>query len=79
MGEDAGFGELLDQPEVRVTRMSEEHGVLDLSRTSWRPKVGDQVRVIPNHVCIVTHLNDRVVGLRGGKVVEEYPIEARGR
>jgi len=79
MGEDAGFGELLDQPDVRVTRMSEEHGVLDLSRTPWRPRVGDQVRVIPNHVCIVTHLNDRVVGLRGGKVVEEYAVEARGR
>ena len=79
MGEDAGFGELLDQPEVRVTRMSEEHGVLDLSRTSWRPKVGDQVRVIPNHVCIVTHLNDAVVGIRGGEIVEKYAVEARGR
>lgn len=79
LGEDAGYGELQDQPEVRVTRMSEEHGVLDLSRTSWRPKVGDQVRVIPNHVCIVTHLNDRVVGIRDGEVVEEYAIEARGR
>jgi D-serine deaminase-like pyridoxal phosphate-dependent protein len=79
MGEDAGLGELLEHPEVRVMRTSEEHGVLDLGRTAWRPKVGDQVRVIPNHVCIVTHLNDAVVGIRGGEVVEEYAIEARGR
>lgn len=79
LGADAGFGELLDRPEVRVVRMSEEHGVLDLSATDWRPVVGEQVRIVPNHVCIVTHLNDQVVGIRDGRVVEGYPIEARGR
>ena len=36
--------------------------MLDLSRTAWRPPVGDVVRVVPNHVCIVVHLNDRLVG-----------------
>lgn len=79
LGTEAGFGELLDRPEVRVVRMSEEHGVLDLSATDWRPAVGEQVRIVPNHVCIVTHLNDQVVGIRDGRVVEGYPIEARGR
>ncbi len=74
-----GFGELLDRPEVTVTRMSEEHGVLDLSRTSWRPTVGEQVRVIPNHVCIVVHLNDVIQGVRGSDVVVSWPVEARGR
>jgi D-serine deaminase-like pyridoxal phosphate-dependent protein len=75
----AGYGELLEQPEVRVVRMSEEHGILDLASTAWRPRVGDQVRVIPNHVCIVTHLNDSMVGIRDGQVIERYPVEARGR
>jgi D-serine deaminase-like pyridoxal phosphate-dependent protein len=74
-----GFGELLDHAEVTVTRMSEEHGVLDLAGTSWRPRVGEQVRVLPNHVCVVTHLNDVIVGIRGGVVVERWPVEARGR
>jgi len=74
-----GFGELLDHPEVTVKSMSEEHGILDLSRTSWRPVVGEQVRIIPNHVCIVTHLNDTIVGIRGGAVVERYSVDARGR
>jgi D-serine deaminase-like pyridoxal phosphate-dependent protein len=76
---DGSFGELLDRQDVTVVRMSEEHGVLDLSRTDWRPKVGDQVRVIPNHVCIVTHLNDVMVGIRGGEVVERFDVAARGR
>jgi D-serine deaminase-like pyridoxal phosphate-dependent protein len=59
--------------------MSEEHGMLDLSSTTWRPQVGDMVRVIPNHVCIVVHLNDVVVGLRGDAVETSWPIAARGR
>jgi D-serine deaminase-like pyridoxal phosphate-dependent protein len=74
-----GFGCLLDQPDVFVKGMSEEHGLLDLSRTSWRPAVGDRVRVIPNHVCIVVHLNDVIAGVRGDVVETTWPVSARGR
>jgi D-serine deaminase-like pyridoxal phosphate-dependent protein len=77
--EGEGFGQLLDRPEVLVQRMSEEHGVLDLSKTTWRPEVGERVRVIPNHVCIVVHLNDVVYGLRDGAIETSWPIAARGR
>ena len=64
-GEAAGYGCLLDRPEVRVVRMSEEHGILDLRGSDWHPRVGDVVRIIPNHVCIVVHLNDIIHGVRG--------------
>lgn len=77
--EGEGWGALLDRPDVLVSRMSEEHGVLDLSRTTWRPEVGEQVRIVPNHVCIVVHLNDRIVGVAGDRVVERWAVEARGR
>ncbi len=74
-----GFGALLDLPDVVVARMSEEHGILDLSRTDWRPSVGDLVRVVPNHVCIVVHLNDLMYGVRGDRVDTSWPVDARGR
>jgi D-serine deaminase-like pyridoxal phosphate-dependent protein len=74
-----GFGALLDRPEVLVVRMSEEHGILDLANTDWRPKIGEQVRVVPNHVCIVVHLNDVVYGVRGEMVETSWPVSARGR
>jgi len=74
-----GFGELLGRPGVTVRTMSEEHGILDLGQDGWRPRVGDRVRIIPNHVCIVTHLFDEVAGLRGEQVVERWPVGARGR
>ncbi len=74
-----GFGCLVGHPEVVVASMSEEHGVLDLSATSWRPRVGERVRVIPNHVCIVVHLNDTIAGVRGDVVETSWPVVARGR
>jgi D-serine deaminase-like pyridoxal phosphate-dependent protein len=79
VGADDGFGSLLEHPEVVVKGMSEEHGLLDLSTSTWRPTVGERVRVIPNHVCIVVHLNDVVVGVRGTNVETSWPVAARGR
>jgi D-serine deaminase-like pyridoxal phosphate-dependent protein len=74
-----GFGAMLDRPEVVVSRMSEEHGILDLSRTDWRPRVGDLVRIVPNHVCIVVHQFDEIVGVRNGVAESKWPVTARGR
>jgi D-serine deaminase-like pyridoxal phosphate-dependent protein len=77
--EGEGWGTLLDRPDVLVMRMSEEHGILDLSKTSWRPEVGELVRVVPNHVCIVVHLNDVMYGVRGERVEKSWRVDARGR
>ncbi len=74
-----GFGAVMDHREVLVSAMSEEHGILDLSNSAWRPRVGELVRVIPNHVCIVVHLNDVLFALDGDRVVDEWPVAARGR
>ena len=74
-----GFGSLLSHPDILVKSMSEEHGMLDLSKSTWQPRVGDVVRVIPNHVCIVVHLNDVMFGVRGDQVERSWPVEARGR
>ena len=78
-GEGEGYGALIDHPEVIVTRMSEEHGILDLSRTSWKPRLGDRVRIVPNHVCIVVHLFDEIIGVRNDAVESRWPVVARGR
>jgi D-serine deaminase-like pyridoxal phosphate-dependent protein len=73
-----GYGQLLDRPEVTVARLSEEHGVLDLSRTDWRPRVGDRVRIIPNHVCVSVNLQPAVHGVRGSRIERTWPVEAKG-
>lgn len=77
-GGDAGFGVLLDRPDVTVAALSEEHGVLDLSGTEWRPRVGDRVRIVPNHVCVSVNLQDHLLA-RDGDGHRLLPLEGRGR
>jgi D-serine deaminase-like pyridoxal phosphate-dependent protein len=77
--EGEGFGCVMDHSDVVVKGMSEEHGILDLSNTSWRPAVGEKVRIIPNHVCVVVHLNDVIAGVRKENVETSWPVSARGR
>jgi len=73
-----GFGALLDRPEVFVKGLSEEHGLLDLSATDWRPEVGERVRIVPNHVCISVNLQPRVHGVRADLVERSWEVAARG-
>ena len=77
-GGDEGFGVLLDHPEVVLKAVSEEHGVLDINRSDWRPEVGELVRVLPNHVCVSVNLQDELLVLVDG-ALERWPLEARGR
>ncbi len=77
-GGDGGFAVLQDHPEVVVKGVSEEHGVLDLSKSDWRPRVGDRVRVLPNHVCVSVNLQDELLVLVDD-TLERWPLEARGR
>jgi len=73
-----GYGALLDRPEVRLHGLSEEHGLLDLSGTDWRPRVGDRVRVVPNHACASVNLHERLHVLRQGTLVATHTVAARG-
>lgn len=77
-GEGGGFGVLLDRPEVIVVGLSEEHGVLDLGATDWRPRIGERVRVVPNHVCVSVNLQDRILVVDDAEHRLIEP-EARGR
>ncbi len=73
-----GLGALLDRPGVLVKAANEEHGLLDLTGTDWRPRVGDRVRIVPNHVCASVNLQDTVWGIRGDDVVTSFDVAARG-
>ncbi|MBV1694850.1 MAG: alanine racemase [Hyphomicrobiales bacterium] len=74
-----GHGLILEHPEARIKGFAEEHGFLDLSKCNARPKVGDIVRVVPNHVCVVVNMVDQLIAVRGGEVVEVMPVAARGK
>ncbi|MGF9759905.1 D-TA family PLP-dependent enzyme [Microvirga sp. 0TCS3.31] len=74
-----GHGLILEHPQAKIARFAEEHGFLDLSGCNDRPNIGDVVRVIPNHVCVVVNMVDRLVAVRGHEIIGELPVAARGR
>jgi D-serine deaminase-like pyridoxal phosphate-dependent protein len=74
-----GHGLILEHPEARIARFAEEHGFLDLARSNTRPNVGDVVRIVPNHVCVVVNMMDEVVMVRGEEIIGTLPVAARGK
>ncbi len=74
-----GYGLILEHPQARIKGFAEEHGFLDLSACNERPQVGDVLRVIPNHVCVVVNMVDRMIAVRGGEIVDVLPVAARGK
>jgi D-serine deaminase-like pyridoxal phosphate-dependent protein len=74
-----GYGLILEHPRARIAGFAEEHGFLDLAGCNDKPEIGDVVRVIPNHVCVVVNMVDRLIAVRGGEIIGEIPVAARGR
>jgi D-serine deaminase-like pyridoxal phosphate-dependent protein len=62
--------------EVDFAEANEEHGFL-LDAGTPRLRVGDMVRVVPNHACGTTNMWSHVTAVRGGDVVARWPISAR--
>jgi D-serine deaminase-like pyridoxal phosphate-dependent protein len=77
-GAEAGYGLLMDYPDAIIERLSEEHAMVDLSRSERKPALGERVRILPNHVCVVTNLHDEVVVSRNGMAEGVWPVAARG-
>ena len=73
------YGVVLDDHGTTIVRCSEEHGVLQHCGSKPRYKVGEKVRVIPNHACIILNLHDAAYGVRGDEVVARWNIAARGK
>ena len=61
-----------------MASLSEEHGVLDISRSAWVPRIGERVRIVPNHVCVSVNLQDRLLAQEAGGT-SWLPLEGRGR
>ncbi|MCB8875340.1 alanine racemase [Acidisoma silvae] len=77
-GKVPGYGLILDYPDAVIERVTEEHGMVDLSQSEMKPKIGDRLLILPNHVCVVTNLHNDVVAIRNGQVEAVWPVAARG-
>ena len=75
----AGFGAIVGFPDLVIERVNDYHGVVAVPTGADRPGLGDVVAIIPNHVCPVVDLVDRVVAVGADGSAEDWPVDARGR
>lgn len=83
-GEDYGWGTWgrpQARPDLAINRATEEHGVIELpdgaADPAWR--IGERVRIVPNHACGAVNMHDELVAIDGERVVEHWAVIGRGR
>jgi D-serine deaminase-like pyridoxal phosphate-dependent protein len=77
-GPAAGHGVVLEAQASSIERLSEEHAVVALA-PGERLELGQEVRIVPNHVCVVVNLADELVVHGEGVGPVAWPVDARGR
>ena len=73
----AGHGCIIEYPQAKITKLSEEHGQVDVRNCDRPPKVGERVSVIPNHICPCVNLQDRMWWIEPGEPPRAVNIDAR--
>lgn len=73
-----GYGVSHGHGDAKVYAANEEHGYIDATGDAGKLRVGDLVRITPNHVCPVTNLFDEVVFVQGENVLGAVKVDARG-
>jgi len=78
-GAKTGYGYVVEAPDAPLIKLNEEHGHLDITRSTHKFHVGEVLTVIPNHVCTCVNMHDEVFTLRDGEVVGSWRVAARGK
>jgi len=73
-------GLILEHPEAKIARFCRGARFFSTSPAATpAPLVGDVVRIVPNHVCVVVNMVDEVVMVRGDEIIGTLPVAARGK
>jgi len=78
-GDHIGHGVVLQDPDAIFYGLSEEHGHLDITSSTRTYKLGERLRIVPNHVCATINMHDTIYGVRGDQVETVWNVAARGR
>ncbi len=64
--------------QAKISKLSEEHGQMEVKDVDTPPNIGDLVQILPNHICPVINLFDYVALKSKGKVLGLVKVDARG-
>ena len=73
-----GHGLILDHPSLIISELSEEHGCI-ISEKPTGLSIGQKIRIIPNHTCVVSNMLDHVILIKDEQVVGIEKVIARGK
>ena len=71
--------EFVDLPGAVYTFGGDEHGIIRLSEVKRRVKLGEKFKLIVSHCDPTVNLYDEYYVAKNGRVVEKWPIAARGK
>lgn len=62
-----------------IDSLFDEHAIILNEKFAKNVRVGDLVRIYPNHICLVVNLYDYAYLVNSDEVCEKVPVLARGR
>ena len=71
-----GHGLVLEAPHSEIVQLNEEHGYVDLAEGDAL-ELGQQVRIVPNHACVVSNLFDAFAVVAAGAVTATWDVDRR--
>ena len=79
MSSDAAMPEPIGLGAVRASRLSAEHGVIELEQPDDTHRVGDRLEWIVGYSDTTVHLHDEIYATRKGRIAAIWPIVGRGK
>ena len=77
---DTGLPTVVDIPGAYVTRMSAEHGGMELQGApSWDVELGSKVRLVPHNIANTVNVYDFIHASRNGRLEAVWEVAARGQ
>ncbi len=79
MSSDAAMPQPIGLGAVRASRLSAEHGVIELAEPDDTHRVGDRLEWIVGYSDTTVHLHDEIYATRNGRIEAVWPIVGRGK
>ncbi len=65
--------------DIRITRLSAEHGELELDESAQHLRIGDRLWLVPGYSDMTSVLHNEFYGIREGRLEVIWPLLGRGR
>lgn len=74
-----GYGFIIGEPDLLFERLNEEHSILKSLSGNTAFKIGDRLKIIPNHICTTINLYDTVYLMESDSTLRPVKVMGRGK